>query len=85
MKPIAKGWESYRRMVVPADAPPNQVEETRKAFFAGASILFEALMLALDPGDEPTEADLHTMADIQAEIDEFGQNLDREYFGQQEH
>ena len=84
-KLIAAGWESYLRNVVPADAPPIQVKETRQAFYAGAAILFEVLMKALDPGDEPTDRDLQRMADLQKELDEYGQSLDRELFGKQEH
>lgn len=84
---IARGWESYRRMVVPADAGEVQINETRQAFYAGASILFTALTSPgmLDPGTEETEADMQTMADLQAEINEFGQVLDKQVLGKQEH
>lgn len=32
---LADGFASYRRDVIPNDAPPVQVEECRRAFFAG--------------------------------------------------
>lgn len=84
-KPIDKGWQSYRNLVIPRDAPEIQVNECRQAFYAGAAILFHALMTALDPGDDPTTADLQRMADIQNELDEFGQQIDKRYLGGQKH
>jgi len=35
-KPINDAWESYRDGVLPKDAPQVQVDECRKAFYAGA-------------------------------------------------
>lgn len=84
-KYIQSGWATYRSLVIPKDAPAIQVKETRQAFFAGASVLFETLMLALDPGEEPTDADLQRMAAIQTEIDEFGQEIDMRYLKTAEH
>lgn len=85
MKYIEGGWDSYRKMCVPADASDVQVSECRQAFFAGAAVLFSTIMVVLDPGTEPTEADLRRMGDVQAEIDGFGQELDKRAFGAQEH
>lgn len=77
---IERLWESYRTMVVPADASETQIRETRQAFFAGAAILFEGILQNLSSSeDEITEADMTLMADVQAEIDEFGQQLDLRY------
>lgn len=86
MKAIEKGWKSYRTMVIPKDASAVQIEECRRAFYAGAAILWEGMMKALDPNDsDATEGDLSIMASIQAELDEFGQNFDKEIFGKHEH
>ena len=85
MKYIAKGWESYRSMVIPADAPPVQLQESERAFYAGAAILWESVMQGLDPGSDETEGDMQRMADIQAELDAFGQQLDRDLFKIPEH
>jgi len=84
-EPIKAGWDSYRKTVMPQDAPDIQIRECRQAFYAGASILFQGLMTALDPGEEPTDADLQRMADIQNELDAFGQEIDRRYMGGTEH
>ena len=35
MKTIQEEWESYLKNVLPIDAPPIQVEETRRGFYAG--------------------------------------------------
>lgn len=82
---IENGWQSYRKHVLPQAAPPIQIKETRRAFFGGAAILFETIMLALDSGEEPTDADMQRLTDLQAEIDEYGQQIDREAFGLTEH
>ena len=36
---IADMWATYQGAVLPDDAPPIQVQETRRAFYAGAHIL----------------------------------------------
>ena len=82
---ISNGWDSYRSTVLPADVGEVQLTETRQAFLAGAALLFETLMRVMDADEEPTEADMQIMADIQAEIDEFGQTLDLRYLGKTKH
>jgi hypothetical protein len=78
---IERAWDRYRKMVVPADAGPVQVAETRQAFMAGAAILFTAIMQGVSEGDEVQESDERLMADIQAEVDAFGQEIDRAVLG----
>lgn len=75
-KYIEMSWNKYRNMVVPPDASDAQVDGTRQAFYAGASILFTTLMFALDPGEQETEADMRLMESLQAEINEFGLEMD---------
>ncbi len=75
-KYIELSWNSYRHMVVHPGAAEGQVKETRQAFYAGAAILFQTHMLVLGPGEEETEADMQVMAALQAELDEFGLELD---------
>lgn len=79
---IEAGWDSYRKLVIPSDAGLTQVRETRKAFFAGAAVLFETLMMSLDSGTEETEKDMQKMANLQQELDEFGLEIDLEVLGQ---
>lgn len=82
---IQSAWTSYRKMVVPPDAPPIQIQECKQAFFAGAATLFNCLLNGFDSSDDITKSDLQSMADIQSEIDDFGQQIDRRYFGDKEH
>lgn len=76
MKPIANDWEIFERMLL-ADAGPVQRRDMRRAFYAGASALFNAILEGLDPdpGHEPTHADLHRMDSISAELDEWWREL----------
>lgn len=65
-------WDSYRREVVPADAPAIQVQESKRAFYAGARSLFHALVKIMDPSsEEPTERDMRVMDAIDRELREF--------------
>ncbi len=76
MKLIENAWLSYRREVVPADAGPGRVKETRYAFYGGAMALFRSIMAILEPGAEPTAKDLAVMASIQNELHSFGAEVE---------
>lgn len=82
MKHIEAGWQSYLKLVVPAGASAVQIRETRQAFFAGAAILMQKIMLIMDEDREPTAKDMEHMAAIQKELDDFGQQIDRRFFGE---
>lgn len=82
---IDAGWKAYRRAVLPADLSGRQLERLREAYFAGAAVLWQSVMLGLDPDSEPTEADMARMAELQAEIDTFGAELDQKYLHRQKH
>jgi hypothetical protein len=68
---IEAGFVSLRHTAMAKDAPAEQVDEMRIAFFAGAQHLFGSIMSILDPGEEPTLADLQRMDLIQRELDRF--------------
>ena len=70
-KLIEAGWIGLRLAAVPLDAPEIQLREMRQAFFAGAQHLFFSIMTILDPGSEPTEADLRRMDLIDKELRNF--------------
>jgi hypothetical protein len=68
-KLILEGWNSYRREVIPSDAPAIQIEECRRAFYAGAVHLFFDLQRIMDPASpDPTEAEVRQMQEILHEI-----------------
>lgn len=84
-RPIQAGWEAYRKVVVPADAGEAQLNETRQAFFAGAAVLLQGIMGALSPGPDESEGDMRLMSDIQDELTDFGQQLDKGVLGKVSH
>lgn len=44
MNRLAAKWISYKDEVVPPDAGENQLDETQKAFYAGAIAMWQMLM-----------------------------------------
>jgi len=74
-KLVEAGWAAFRHLVVPADASDVQVDEMRLAFFAGADHLFTSMMSMLDPGEDPTTADLTRMDKMHAELAQFRDSL----------
>jgi hypothetical protein len=70
-KLIKAGFAAFASLVIPKDAPPIQLSEMQLAFMAGAEHVWSSMMSMLDPGDEPTDADLRRMDLIQRELDEW--------------
>ena len=70
-KRIEKLWDAYRTEVIP-EAGEVQVEETKKAFYAGSYALMSILINTFDDEHEdPTEDDLVIMDDIHQELQDF--------------
>ena len=72
---IAEKFSSYRRDVIPSDAPPVQIEECRRAFFAGAVSLYSIVMAGLSPSPGVTDDDMSFMEDIDAELKAFPKSV----------
>lgn len=68
---IEAGFAAFAHFTVPKNAPPVQLSEMQIAFMAGAEHLWSSIMNVLDPGQEPTEADMRRMDLIQRELDEW--------------
>lgn len=66
---IEKGWRSYRDQVVPNGAPPVQLQETRRAFFAGAKALLSVLTNDVTPLSD--DAGVQVLEAIDKEFNEF--------------
>ena len=73
---LEAGWVSLRMAVIPPNAPAIQIDEMRMAYMAGAQHLFASIMTILDPGEEPSEADLRKMDLIGAELDAFAEEME---------
>jgi hypothetical protein len=78
-KLIEAGWVGLK-FAISKDAPQVQVDEMRLAFMAGAQHLFASIMGILDPGEEPTDADLRKMDLIAAELDKVRGELAARYY-----
>ena len=70
-KLIEAGFAAFASLVIPKDAPTIQLREMQLAFMAGAEHVWSSIMNILDPGEEPTAADLRRMDLIQRELDEW--------------
>ncbi len=68
---IEAGFAAFAHFTIPKDAPAVQLREMQLAFMAGAEHLFSSIMGILDPGEEPTEADLGRMDLIHKELDDW--------------
>jgi hypothetical protein len=74
-KLVLEGWNGYRHQIMPAECGPVQVEETRRAFYAGAIHLFHSLNTILDADREPTDKDLAQVTAIQKEFEDYARDL----------
>lgn len=70
-KLVEAGFAAFAHFVIPKDAPAIQLKEMQLAFMAGAEHVFSSIMNILDPGDEPTDADLRRMDLIHKELDDW--------------
>ncbi len=68
---IGGGWNAFVIVCKLQDAPPIQLSEMRKAFFAGAQHLFGSMMNVLEAGQEPTQKDMDRITGIHEELEEF--------------
>lgn len=68
-KLIEAGFAAFAHYVIAKDAPVEQLREMRLAYMAGAEHLFSSIMNIMDPGEEPTDADMRRMSLIHTEID----------------
>lgn len=80
-KLIEAGWMAMRMLSVPEDAPAVQLSAMRHAFYGGAQHLWGSIMSFLDPGVEPTEADMRRMDAINDELQEFIASIEAEAGG----
>jgi len=63
-------WQEYRRAVIPADAPPVQIVECRRAFYGGLWALMCRLYANAD-GTMTDTAAADYMKDLEAEMRRF--------------
>jgi hypothetical protein len=73
-KLIARAWENFSRMTLPPNCSEVQREETRRAFYTGASVVFAIFRGITDgdgDGEELERAYIDRVDAISAELNEF--------------
>ena len=81
LKSIEEEWAGFAEMIFANSPPaPNQKEEMKKAFFAGAWALFTALKEIGEPHISEAEGEAY-LTDREAECIEFKERLMAEYAG----
>lgn len=74
--PMEAAWRNFARTLIPADAPPSQRSEMRKAFYGGAAMMFEAIVNGTDEDHEPTAEDMARVTRIAEGLVRFAAELD---------
>lgn len=68
---IQEEWAAFERKVLPVNCSAVQRQEMRRAFYAGAMIVFDAVAHAMSDGDEMTPADEQLLIDLAREREEY--------------
>ena len=77
-KTIKSMWHSYSERVIPRNAGVVQRMECRRAFYAGAQAYNAVILNFLEPGtDEITDADMALIQELQDELNQFCQDVER--------
>lgn len=74
---IKDAWDNYEeRLLKTIDASPVQVQETRRAFYAGALTVIQEIAAKVSEGVEDTPEDLAIMDNLYAEFKQFGKDIE---------
>lgn len=65
---LADEWAEFARLVVPKNAPPRQVVEMRRAWYAGAAAILSLVSGGLDADHEPTDLDVAYLKSLHQEL-----------------
>jgi hypothetical protein len=72
---VAEQWNTFAQAVLPKDCSDLQRKEMRRAFYAGAHMLFCMLLGNLSEGGEPKPEDMQMLADMNAECEAFAESI----------
>jgi hypothetical protein len=78
-KLVEAGWEMFCAMTMPPNVGEDQKWDMQMAFFAGAQHVFHTLLSIMDPGTEPTEADMLRIGNLDNELTRFAKFLAARY------
>ena len=68
-KILEGGWRAFELICVAENMPDVQRSDLRIAYYAGCQHLWASMMGIMDPGEEPTDADMRKMDLINREIE----------------
>ena len=69
-------WNQFRTMVLHPAAPPEQVREMRRAFYAGVECTLNRLGQEMSPGDSVDDpSDESVILDVHQELQEFAADV----------
>ena len=74
---LADEWREFERAVMPKGAPQVQRVEMRRAWYAGAAMMFSLMTGGLDADSEPTDLDVAYLSSLHREIAAFSDDLGR--------
>ena len=67
-KILEGGWRAFELICVAENMPDVQRSDLRIAYYAGCQHLWASMMGIMDPGEEPTDADMNKMELIDNEL-----------------
>jgi hypothetical protein len=73
-KSIKSEWESYHTTVLPRNAPPIQIMECRRAFYAGAEAFFRCVY-DVGSDDAPEDDGVEYLETLSQELQTFGRDV----------
>jgi hypothetical protein len=73
--PMEVAWNAFAATMLSASAPPAQRADLRKAFYGGASMMFEAVVHGTDPESEPTDKDMRRIGRIASGLERFAAEM----------
>ena len=68
-------WNDYCAKVLSPTAPPIQVRECRRAFYAGAEMLMCQILNALDPSPNAMQSDVDYISLLHSELQKFADDV----------
>lgn len=73
---IQAQWNQFRAMVMHPAAPPNQVREMRRAFYAGVECALNRLADEVSPGDSLDDSnDERMVLEVRQELQQFAADV----------
>ena len=72
---VAEQWNTFAQAVLPRDCSDVQRKEMRRAFYAGAHMIFCMLTGSVSAGDGVEPEDITLLKDLNAECEDFAESV----------